>query len=57
MDKSKELIESWKKLNDSANSLLQKHTSFKAYNNVRLQMDKIETILRDGYDIDVYKLI
>lgn len=56
MDKSKELLEQWKDLNRKANKLLERHTSFSAYNNVRLQMDKIEKILLEGYSIDVYEL-
>jgi len=56
MDKSKELIESWKQLNKTANKLLNKHESFKSYNRVRLQMDNIERTLSEGYNIDVYNL-
>jgi RecA-family ATPase len=56
VDKSTELIEQWKQLNATANKLLNKHTSFRTYNNVRLQMDKIESLLREGYSINVYSL-
>jgi hypothetical protein len=56
IDKSKELLESWKQLNDKANSLLRKHSSFRQYNKVRCQMDSIERLLRDGYGIDVYNI-
>lgn len=56
MDKSKELIETWKQLNITANDLLRKHKSFKQYNNVRLKMDNIERLLYDGYGIDVNSL-
>jgi hypothetical protein len=55
-DRSKELISQWKQLNEKASSLLGKHKSFREYNSVRLQMDKIELLLRGGYDIDVQNL-
>jgi hypothetical protein len=53
MDKAKELINNWRKLNDMANKLLNEHKSFRKYNNVRLKMDKIESILENVYNVDV----
>jgi hypothetical protein len=51
-----ELIENWKRLNKQADKLLDKHTSFRAYNNVRLKMDNIERILSEEFNINVYKI-
>jgi hypothetical protein len=51
-----ELIANWKMLNKQANKLLDKHVSFRAYNNVRLKMDNIERILSEEFNIDVYKI-
>jgi hypothetical protein len=56
MNKTDELITKWKELNKKANKLLDKHESFKAYNSVRLQMDKIEITLQDDYGINIYDL-
>jgi hypothetical protein len=53
---SEELINQWKELNTKANKLLQKHKSFKEYNNVRLKMDEIEDILEKYFNIDVYNM-
>lgn len=51
-----ELINEWKMLNDEATKLLNKHQSFRSYNNVRLQMDKIEEELFKKYNVDTDKL-
>ena len=51
------LINKWKKLNEEANILLDEHTSFRSYNNIRLKMDKIENTLCEKYDVDIYSLL
>lgn len=48
------LVDRWKELNKQALTLLNKHKSFRAYNNVRLQMDKIENKLINQYNYDIY---
>lgn len=50
------LINEWKRLDDEATKLLNKHESFRSYNNVRLQMDKIEEELLEKYNIDTDSL-
>lgn len=56
MNEYENLILQWKELNIKTNKLLNKHKSFKNYNKVRLQMDKIELTLYKIYNINVNDL-